>query len=398
MRSFRTPTLRRHKPSSLGVVTLNGKDVYLGHWPPGQKTPPAEIRAEYDRRIAEWLANGRQVIHAPADRAEDLTVNELILAFCRHAEVYYRRADGTRTSELGEYRYALRPLKELYGSLAVDEFGPLKLEAVRQRMIDAGWCRTLINRRVWRVVRMFRWGVAKEIVPESVFRALTTVGSLAKGRTEARENEAVKPVPEAHVLAVLPYLLPPVRAMLELQLVTGMRPGEARIMRGCDLDMSGSVWLYRPRTHKTEHRGKDRVVAIGPRGREIIKPFLKLDTQAYLFSPRDAMERFRAELRAKRKTRVQPSQQNRRKRRPRKQPGEFYSASAYDCALAKACVKANVPHFHPHQIRHTHATVVRRRFGLEAPQVTLGHSQAQVTEVYAERDLGLALKVASEIG
>jgi len=82
--------------------------------------------------------------------------------------------------------------------------------------------------------------------------------------------------------------------------------------------------------------------------------------QAYLFSPRDAMEQFRAEQRAKRRTKVQPSQQYRRKQKPRKQPGESYSANAYGCAVAKACVKAKVPHFHPHQIRHTHATEVRR--------------------------------------
>jgi hypothetical protein len=35
---------------------------------------------------------------------------------------------------------------------------------------------------------------------------------------------------------------------------------------------------------------------------------------------------------------------------------------------------------------------------LEAAQVALGHSQAQITEVYAERDLALAAKVAAAIG
>ena len=44
-----------------------------------------------------------------------------------------------------------------------------------------------------------------------------------------------------------------------------------------------------------------------------------------------------------------------------------------------ACKAAALPHWHPHQLRHTHATEVRRRFGLEAAQVALGHSQAQVT-------------------
>lgn len=72
--------------------------------------------------------------------------------------------------------------------------------------------------------------------------------------------------------------------------------------------------------------------------------------------------------------------------------------SAYANAVAKACRKADISHFHTHQIRHTHATEVRRQFGLEAAQVALGHSQAQITEVYAERDLTLAAKVAQQIG
>jgi integrase len=398
-RSPRTPSLRRHKPSQRGVVTLNGVDLYLGPWPRSCRKPPPETQAAYDRTIAEWLANGRRAVPtAGSERPAGVTLNELILAFYRHAEIYYRRPDGMPTEELKEYRYSLRPLRELYGTLPVAEFTPLKLKAVRQRMIDAGWCRTLVNRRVGRIVHMVKWGVAEELATESVYNALSTVGGLEKGRTAARESEPVLPVPEEHVLAVLPYLSPPVRAMAQLQLYTGMRPGEVRVMRGCDLDVSGAVWLYRPPQHKTAHKGKQRVIAIGPRGQEVIRPFLKLDTQAFLFSPREAMDQFRAERRAKRKTKVYPSQQYRRKRKPKKQPGDHYSASAYNCAIAKACIKAGVPHFHPHRIRHTHATEVRRRFGLEAAQVALGHAQANVTEVYAERDLALAVKVAQQIG
>jgi hypothetical protein len=44
MRGNRAPSLRRHKPSSLDVVTLDGKDTYLGHWPEGRKNPPADVQ------------------------------------------------------------------------------------------------------------------------------------------------------------------------------------------------------------------------------------------------------------------------------------------------------------------------------------------------------------------
>ena len=95
-------------------------------------------------------------------------------------------------------------------------------------------------------------------------------------------------------------------------------------------------------------------------------------------------------------------------------PGERYAVTSYYTAIRRGCEKADrlshekdpsipveqvvVPVWHPHQLRHSHATEVRRRFGLEAAQVSLGHAQANVTEVYAERDLTLAVKVAQQIG
>ncbi len=48
-----------------------------------------------------------------------------------------------------------------------------------------------------------------------------------------------------------------------------------------------------------------------------------------------------------------------------------------------------LPHWHANQLRHSKATEVRRQFGLEAAQVSLGHAKADVTQVYAERDARL---------
>jgi integrase len=52
----------------------------------------------------------------------------------------------------------------------------------------------------------------------------------------------------------------------------------------------------------------------------------------------------------------------------------------------------------PLQLRHTAATTIRKRFGLEAAQTVLGHSKADVTQIYAERDYTLAARVAREVG
>jgi hypothetical protein len=70
------PTLRRHKPSGQGVVTLSGKDHYCGPWPRRSlRKPPPETCTHYERLVAEWLANGRQ-LPAPRAEAPALTVGE----------------------------------------------------------------------------------------------------------------------------------------------------------------------------------------------------------------------------------------------------------------------------------------------------------------------------------
>jgi len=83
----RVPSYRRHKPSGQTVVTVGGRDIYLG------KHNTAASIAEYKRVIAEWSAHGGSI---PQVQANDLTVVELTAAFMRHAKDYYRTAGLAR--------------------------------------------------------------------------------------------------------------------------------------------------------------------------------------------------------------------------------------------------------------------------------------------------------------
>jgi integrase len=51
--------------------------------------------------------------------------------------------------------------------------------------------------------------------------------------------------------------------------------------------------------------------------------------------------------------------------------------------------------FHPHQLRHSAATRLRKKYGLEAAQVILGH---QTTEIYAEKNIEAATRVMADVG
>ena len=87
---------------------------------------------------------------------------------------------------------------------------------------------------------MFKWGVARELVPETVWRALCAVQGIRVG--EAVETEPVKPVPEENIPIIQVHVTPQIWAMVNLQLWTGCRPGEACLIRGIDLKTDGDVW------------------------------------------------------------------------------------------------------------------------------------------------------------
>ena len=59
---------------------------------------------------------------------------------------------------------------------------------------------------------------------------------------------------------------------------------------------------------------------------------------------------------------------------------------------------AKVPPWAPNRLRHNAATFNRREYGIEATQIILGHSRADMTQVYAERDVSKALKIVARIG
>jgi integrase len=267
-------------------------------------------------------------------------------------------------------------------------------------MIADNLCRNEVNKRIGRIKRVFRWGTENELIPPSIFHGLQSVRGLSRGRSDARESEPVKPVPDAFVDALEPHVSPQVWAMIQLQRFTGMRPGEVTMMRTCDIDTSGHVWIYSPSSHKTAHHGHRRKINLGPRAQEVLRPWLRTELQAYLFQPREAVAWYRAERHRHRKTPLSCGNRpgSNRQRRPTRSPAEAYKVGSYGLAITRGCDKAGVPHWHPHQLRHNAATWLRKEFGLDVARVVLGHRSAAVTEVYAEVDFEKARSIMQQVG
>ena len=376
---------RLHNGSGQAYVRLDGRMIYLGRF----GTPEAE--AAFKRTVAEWLSTGIVPNRKPAED-DGITVVELCVIFMRWAEGYYVK-DDKPTGEQDYLRRAIRPLIELYGDAPAASFTTTNLRAVRQTLIDRKLARTHINGICARIRRIFKWGASRDRVPPAVFQALQAVEGLRRGRSGARETEPVRPAPDAHVDAIRPFVSSVVWGMVELQRLTGMRSGEVTIMRGADIDTNGAVWAYRPSTHKTEHHGFERIIDLGPRAQEIVRPLLRADLSAYLFDPRQA----EAERYAKAENHRRPNQvPNKRKGARRLQ--DHYSVSSYRRAIDYACRKANVPSWSPHQLRHSFATRIRKLAGVEVARAALGHQHLRTTEIYSEIDRGKVQELAARAG
>jgi integrase len=379
---IRIPKYRKRPDRNVGFVeSPRGCRVYF----PGRYDSP-ESRAAYNQWLRGHLGEPEAGVTMP-DNPGCVQVADLVLCFLDWAKLYYLR-DGKAGSEYHCLRAATIPLLKIADCVLVQHFGPKNLKAVRADMIERRWTRDTINDQIGRVRRIFKWGVEHEVVKESVWRTLQAVSPLSKGRTAAPESRGVMPVDRAIIEATLPFLGPVVAAMVQLQQASGMRPQDVCGIRPIDVDQSGDVWLYCPESHKNDWREggqSTRIVAIGPKAQAALRPWLDRDSQAYCFSPLES-EGMRRTARG------------RGKRRPLHKPGTHYTHASYRRAVQRAARAAGVAKWHPNQLRHTAATAVRKAFGLEAAQVYLGHAKADVTQVYAARDMELAEKIAREIG
>ena len=356
----RIPQMRLHKRSGLARVIVDGQHLYLG------KYGSAESHRRYAELLKSLEANAEQPpVTAPRDPAT-ITVRHLTVGFARFAFDHYsnRSSDGRHWI----VQRACRILDELYGDEPVNSVGPIRLEALRDVLIQQQLARKTINDIVSQIVTAYRWGVRKEMVRPDVHLALKAVPALRAGQPGVKETDAIKPVDAITIGKTIRHLPLTVADMVRVQLRTAARPGEVRDMRVCDLNVDGDRWHYKPEHHKTEHHGKQRLIPIGPRTRRVLERNLEGKKQTDFVFQTGVGE------------------------------NTPYTKDAYAKAVKRAASQAGVPHWSPNRLRHTRASELRRRFGVEAASTVLGHANLNTTEIYAERSLESATKIMQEVG
>jgi integrase len=434
--------------------------------------------ATADVGIAQTLAWAfwHQAVAAAAGQAAasgTLTLALLVQRFLDWAPTYYRNADGEQTGEADNLRLSCQPISNRWPELPAVEFQVRHLLAYRHYLVTGEWldahapaiateampgvlpfggtpestgedissptapqapagatrkglARSTVNQRISSVQRMFGWACGEaQLLPSHVSLALDLIRPLKRGRSAVRETEPVEPVEDWAVEATLPYLTTVVRAMVQIQRLTGMRSTELCRMTPERIGrMHDGFWVYHCRLHKTRHKKhSDKSIALGPQAQGFLGPLLVgRGPGRPVFSPAESEAERRAARHAERKT---PAEQGNgpgtnRQETPEKTAGDAYDRSSYYNAIRYGIRAANkaraaaaaaeghdtwvpIPHWHPHQLRHNAADSITENADLAAAAAVLGHDTVAMTAHYARNavdriKLARAIDVARKMG
>jgi integrase len=405
----------------------------------------ARARETYDRRKREYEERCRAAAAPPPVRDQaDATVSQVLLRYFR-----FRRSEGIGRKDLDHVRRACKLARRFYGDEPARVFRAKSLRALRERLLQMTasppgrkrkpedepkkkrrhitprhegprpLSRRYVNRLVSVVRSAWAWAATEDLVPADVAMSLRLLPGLRKGRG-GRELPRVTDVDPAHVAATLPELNLHVRAMVELQQLAGMRPGELCHFRRRDLSVSKAervplpetskkltaidaegtlVWVAIPESHKTLWRGrKPRVVVLGPKAQAILRPFLEgRGPDDFLFSPREASDAWRA------------ANDRRAVYGQGREPGEHYTTASYGRSIGYAVERINrrrreadpaaelLPHWRPYQLRHSAATEIAEEFDRSTASAVLGNSM-DVIDLYCEQEVRKAARAAAAMG
>lgn len=406
----RLPRYCKHKPQNRAYVRWKPFFGSKQHYLEGDYGSPESI-AEYERILARIRQAGVTEPPATKPAPKAATVSYLYVA--------YDDAVGVTKSADWKQRFAAasRPLIKAYGQSLCADFGPLKLQDVRDAMRAKGWGCYTVNSRVNLLKEMFRWGATREMFPASVYGALQVVAPLKPSDFPAKPSAPRKPATSKAIMSVLPHVTPLIGTMIRVQFLCGMRSEELCRLRACEIDRSGEVWIYSPSLHKTAHRGKSKIICFGPKAKELLTPYLGKPDE-FVFTPAKSIAEDKSRRAAERKTKLYGAAKKRkpkeRRTRPRYTSRTYFKALRYGFlrlahslghegkppkgySLRKWLAERGIEYWHPHLLRHTRATKTRAVYNLEGSAAQLGNTLT-ATQIYAQQSLALAVRIARETG
>ena len=338
--------------SGQAVVRLDYKDFYLG------KHGSPESWAKYYALLAEYNSNGMKAPAGTADGPEYLGESKILVS---HIVADFRARVIPSFNPVREkhFQKLCKLLEDRFGDVPADEFGPLKLQTVRDGMVAKGNCRKYVNESVRNLVFIISHGVSRELIGPERIVALESLVPLK--RAQCKDNPRRKGVSDELIDKTLPQLRPVLQAMVKLQRLTACRPGELHTLTPSLIDRSGPIWFIRPDHHKTEHHGKARSIPLVPEAVQILQPYLFAGDDEPCFTNRE---------------------------------GKPWNKDQYRRSIVRACDRAKIQRWSPYQIRRTAGQKVRDAMGVEFSQALYGHSRSSTTDIYTSAAEQKAIEAA----
>ncbi len=255
----RDPKMGLHRATGQARVKLSGVEHYCGVY------GTAAAAARYAELVNQWRAAGKR---PPRDEAVTVvqavvTVRSLFDLFLAHVDATGRYSKaGAPTGHRLTFEWIRESLTTALGNPPVARLSEASMIAWRD-VLERNRKRTRqgINRMVAGALQVLRWGRARRHVPKAVFADCAAIEPLKRGEVgdrpeHGRPRRAVS-AEEAEKVATA-CKSRQVAAMVRLQALCGMRPGEVCGMRWADIDKASIPVRSRTR------RSTARTGATGP--------------------------------------------------------------------------------------------------------------------------------------
>ena len=314
------------------------------------------------------------IIHAHS------TIKDLIDLYLENRAIYYTDDRGL-SRHWSNIKSLLKPVADELGHLPLCGLDAPALARLRDQWVrENRIVYDTINRRIRSTIKFVEWCNESGYTTPVQLIGLSTVQHLRRTGRNARKNDPVRSASRFDVDAVLAEVPKPIRAMMQMMELTGMRPCEARRMRLIDLKRvqhdGCPVFKYTLGQHKTSHLGKRRRVFLAGRAFDLAveristlagESLFDPETEGYLFSPDDDGARCYAEAAV---------------------PQAIRRGYKRACKRAKKQGTPMPQRWSPNQLRHGYATKSKSE-GLQLELIgdLLGHSNTKTTLIYIDDDV-----------
>jgi integrase len=358
------PKYRIHKASGQARVTLNNKTYYLGKYGTKKSWEKYyELIENYTRNKYHHNTDNKEInTTTPPTKTSinNITCHQLCIEFLDDNKKTLRKPAYSK------YKSVIKTVLQYYKKIPVNDFAPNSLMFIQDKWVKMNYTKDTITAYSQALKNIFKWGHLHYYVkPDTLLDLKLTPNS--PHDENIKENRKVSPVPLDLVEKTLPHLPQNVQDIIRLQLHTAARPQDICNMTKNEINTSQEIWIYNPLNHKTKHKNKTRIIPLGPNAQKILTPYLTNT----------------------------PEHQQRLFYTKKDKP---LTPNIYSQYIRHCCKKEKLPHWHPNQLRHTAATELRKRYGIENTKILLGHTSIRTTQIYAETDMQKALTISKEIG